>query len=232
MIASLAVSAFACLLPVQEQGKLELPKQPPPMFAVAKASQDGKSIAVTKSQPSGVQTYTVQVPVTRIVKDKDGNNRAVVEMRTETRQRNVSRARMVQETYTTMVPVKKLVKDKDGNEKEVTVNVPQTRTRMRRIGGTPPGKPKLHPLAKCQFSDVAGKSVTPEEAAKRLKKKAPIILLRKDQKLESFYRVALNPQILLVTLPVPKPGKPPAGANEEWKPLEGGDGFGKAADGK
>jgi hypothetical protein len=206
MTASLAACLLVCVLPVQDKIKLELPKSAPPVFAIAKVSQDGKSVAVTQSSASGVQTYTVQVPVTRIVKDKDGNNKAVTEMRTETRQRRTTtRARLVQETYTVMVPVKKTITDEDGNVKEVTTMVPTTRTRVRSIGGAGSGKPKLHAIAECQFKDLAGQPVTGDEVAKRLKTRMPIVLLQPGQSLDQFYRTALNPKILLVRLPEPKP---------------------------
>ena len=224
MTASLAACLLACVVPVQEKIKLELPKSSPPVFAIAKASQDGKSIAVTQSGSSGVQTYTVQVPFTRIVKDKDGNNKAVTEMRTETRQRPALQARLVQETYTVMVPVIKTVIDEDGNVKQVTTMVPTTRTRVRRIGGTEPGKPKLHAISECQFKDLAGQPVTSDEVAKRLKTRMPIVILQPKQTLDQFYRTALNPKILLVTLPVPKPlgfgeavDRPPAQAPQDSK---------------
>lgn len=189
------------LSPGQNEEPLKPPTASPPLFAVAKVSQDGKTIAITREVTSGVQQYTVQVPVTRIVKDDDGESRPVTEMRTEVRTRKVPTARTVQETYVEYTPSTKTVIDTDGNEKEVTVMVPRTRTRTRVIPGAKAGKPQLHAIAKCQFRDLAGKPVSPEEVKRRLRNKAPIVLFQATEGLDPFYRAALNQKILLVTVP-------------------------------
>lgn len=214
------------LVPVQDAQKkdvkLELPKTAPPTFALAKASQDGKSIALTLGDGSYMQPYTVQVPVTRVVKDKDGNDRTVTEMRAVTRQRRVggrSRGRLVtknvEQTYTVMVPVKKTRKNKDGEEEEYTAQVPEQRTRMVSVqtyvkdGKGSSGKPKPYKIADCKFTDLQGKRVDRSEVVRRLTKKSPIVVLPVRQKLDPFYKFVLKPDILLMTPPAPKPVQQP-----------------------
>lgn len=204
----IAICSFVSLsLLSQDELKLELPKSSPPVFALAKVSQDGKSVAVTKAGGgTRLQTYTVAVPVTRKIKDKDGKETTVTDTRLETRTRSVPVARLVSETFTVMVPVTKQITDKDGTTKNVTEMVPQTRTRTRTVygNGTGSGKPKLHPIDKCSFRDLKGNPLSSDEVIARLSKKSPIVLLSKGQKLDPFYRRALNQEILLLTLPAEK----------------------------
>lgn len=215
------------LFPVQDAVKLELPKSGTPQFALAKASQDGKSVALTLGGGgSRIQTYTVQVPVTELREDKDGNKRAVTVMRTETRQRTVQMGgrgrpvtKMVEQTYTVMVPTKKTRTNKDGEEEEYTVAVPQLRTRKVPIttfvNDGKGSKPRPYKIEDCKFTDLQGKPVGRAEVTKRLAKKSPIVLLYGRQKLDPFYKFALHPEILLMTPPAPKPVKQPkAGAND------------------
>lgn len=212
----------------QDKVKLELPKSAPPTFALAKASQDGKSVALTYGDGSYTQTYTVQVPVTQMVRDKDGNQQTVTVMRSETRTRRVGKpqgrmvTKNVEQTYTVMVPTKKTRKNESGEEEEYTVMVPETRTRIVAVqtfvqdGTGSSDKPKPYKIADCEFTDLKGKSVDAAEVARRLAKKSPIVILPAQQKLDPFYSFALNPEILLMTLPEAKKpaGRPMTGFRE------------------
>ena len=233
MTIALLCSLLVTVQAQSEKVKLELPKTGPPQFALAKASQDGKSIALTQgSGGSQVQTYTVQVPVTELREDKDGNKRAVTVMRTETRQRLVQRGggrpvtKMVDQTYTVMVPTKKTRINKDGNEEEYTVAVPRTQTRKVAITTFEKDdrgdKPRPYRIADCKFTDLQGKPVDAAEVAKRLAKKSPIVMLYGGQKLDPFYKSALRPDILLMTPPAPKPAA--AGARAPYGQLGGAGG--------
>ncbi len=204
---STAVLCLFLLGPAQRgEVKLKLPGASP-VFGLAKASQDGKSVALTHSSPANrLQSYTVNVPVVEVRKDKDGNEQRVTVTKQEVRTRVVPNVRSVEQTYTVMVPTKKTRENADGTETEVTVMVPQTRTRMVQvIGGAGLAKPLLLRIADCKFADIEGKPVHIGEVKKRLQKKRPIVILQAGEKLDPFYQAALNPNILLLTLSAVKP---------------------------
>ncbi len=222
-------SALVCIL-MQPSQKLEPPKGNAPIFAVGKASQDGKSIAVTQTA-GRLQTYTVSIPVTRTVKDDDGNEKTITEMRMQTRTRRVGGAAHVRtETYNVQVPVTIQRTDKDGKRRTETVMRTEQRTRTIPVPAGD-GGPKLFKMTDCKFADLQGKVITHEEVAKRLKSRSPVLLSYKGLKLDPFYRLALNEKIVMITLPEPKPDKnaPPRAANDGWRPLEAADPFAEPA---
>ncbi len=194
------------------QPELKLPARTALLFALAKASQDGQSIAVTMpgGNGSGLQTYTVNVPVMQTVRDADGNEKRVTVMRQETRTRTVRTGRplgMRTETYIVMVPEVR-TRVKDGKEEQYTVQVAQQRTRQIPVYGSGSGKPTIYKLSKCTVTDLQGQNVSRAEVAKRLKSKSPILIVSPKQKLDPFYQAALNPNLLLVTPPAVKNAKP------------------------
>ena len=214
------ITSLLCALvlsPGQEKepkAELKVPTRNSLVFALAKASQDGQSIAVTMSGGSGtrLQTYTVNVPVTRMVRDADGNEKRVTEMRQETRTRTVRTGRptMRTETYVVMVPEVR-TRVKDGKEEQYTVQVAQQRTRQVRVYKGGSGKPTIYKLSKCTVTDLQGKKVDAAEVAKRLKSKSPILIVPPEQKLDPFYQAALNPKLLMVSPPTPtKPKAKPS----------------------
>lgn len=84
-------SVVVCAMLVGQEAKLKLPARPQPLnFGLVKLSQDGKSLAVTKSGPrTETQAYTVNIPMVETREDADGKVTRVTVMRAETRQRKV-----------------------------------------------------------------------------------------------------------------------------------------------
>lgn len=208
------------LSPVQEkQAELGLPPMRSLVFALAKASQDARSIAVTFQGGQYQQTYTVNIPVVQTVRDADGKARQVTIMRQETRTRTVQTGKPTgtrTQTYTVM-RTEARTRVKDGKEETYTVRVPVTVTREVPVYGKGSDKPAIYKLSDCTVTDLRGNPVSNQEVAKRLKNRNPILIVNPKQKLHPFYQAALNQKILLVAPPVPKNTKreevpPPAGA--------------------
>lgn len=180
-----------------KEKQLTLPNEGFPSLVLAKAGQNGTAIAVSfGAQPV---TYTVNVPIQNAWEDADGTVRTKTVMRKETRTRHMGSARQQRQTYTVMIPVRQTVKGEDGEEKVVTKLVPEQRTRMVTVRSG--GRPKLIKLSECVFRSLDGKPIDSAEAARRLKKSSPVVLADKSVDLHPFHRAALNPNLMLLSLP-------------------------------
>lgn len=123
---------------------------------------------------------------------------------------NIPGRKPVKQPYTVCVQVTKTVKDKDGKERKITEMILEEQIRTTLVGQGPISgqKPTLSTLSECKFVDLENKPVKTDEVVRRLRKRSPILVrTSKDMKLSPCFRVALNPKMMIVTLPMPKQAK-------------------------
>ena len=136
------------------------------------------------------QTYTVQIPYQEEVVDDDGEKIMVTRTRAEERSRMVPMTRLRTEKRTRKIA------------RPIDKSIAQASNTTVATSATDSPKPPIARLKLAiddlEFFSPRGEKVNPVIAAKQLRLRQPVVFLRKDETISTYFLQLLRPETLVV----------------------------------